>query len=323
MLSKLLKKHLPIDVTKMRDANFTKVELDSGEKNRQLVEAKHGWKKISACPLCGSKIFKQELIKFNSPMVACDNCELRFHTIIPADVNDIYKDPKYEIFSTAKSMDHFLYKKNRFGKERVELLEKICGPLSEKKILDVGCGNGYFLAAAKEKCNHCFGSDISIKNTEESKANTGLPIFLDPLDRFPENNFDIITSFDVIEHIENIQQFMHDIDNLLKKGGYVLFYTPNYDSFSVKLLKEYSSYVVPTEHIILYNKASIEKLGKIVGWKAVYMVTRGLDINNILAYQLYADGKQDEFLIKHVDELQAMVDHSFCADSIRVIYKKT
>lgn len=52
------------------------------------------------------------------------------------------------------------------------------------------------------------------------------------------------------------------------------------------------------------------------------MVTRGLDIANILAYQLYADGKQDEFLIEHANELQTMIDRSSCADSLRIIYKK-
>lgn len=322
MLSKILKEHIPVDVSKMRSANFTQSQFDAEKEKLQRIEKNHGWKKIDACPLCGNKKFTQELVKYGSPMVACEKCELRFHTAIPADLNDIYKDAEYQIFTTEETPEHFLYKKNRFGKERVRLLETIFGPLTEKKILDIGCGNGYFLAAAKEKSKYCFGSEYSKKNVEKAKANTGLSIYPDPIESFPEKNFDIIVSFDVIEHVEDLPMFVKSIDNLLKKGGHVLFYTPNYDSFSVRLLKEYSSYVDPTEHIILFNAASLKKFGELAGWKIEYMVTRGLDIANILAYQLYADGKQDEFLIEHANELQVMIDHSSCADSLRIIYKK-
>ncbi len=145
--------------------------------------------------------------------------------------------------------------KNIF-KEMVSLLETSCGSFKNKKILEVDCSNGYFLAAAKEKSKRCFGSEYSKKNVENAKKNTGLPIFADPLDKFPEKNFDIIVYFDGIEHVERPLEFINTIKGLLRSGGYILLYTPNYDSFSVQTLKNYYSYVDPTEHIILFSNTS-------------------------------------------------------------------
>ena len=161
MLSKILKEHIPIDVTKMRSANFTQEQLKNEQDKIARIEHGSGWKKINQCPLCGNSNAKEFLIKYSNPLLLCANCELAYHEKIPANLDDIYKDEAYKIFTTEETSEHFEYKKNRFGKERVSLLESICGNLAEKKILDVGCGNGYFLAAAKEKSEHCFGSEFS------------------------------------------------------------------------------------------------------------------------------------------------------------------
>ncbi len=322
VLSQILKEHLPIDVAKMRSAEFTKSQLAIENAKLERVEKGSGWKQISNCPVCESSDHKEILVKYGSPLVQCNRCELWYHLRVAANPDDVYKDEAYEIFSTEETSELFEYKKNRFGRERVSLLEEICGPLQDKKILEIGCGNGYFLAAAKEVCANCFGSEYSVKNQQKARQNTGLPIYTTPLEEFPERDFDVVVAFDVIEHVHKPLSFMENIGRLMRPGGHLLFYTPNYDSFSIRLLRDFSSCIDVTEHIILFNAASLEYLGKVTGFTTVYRVTRGLDVSNVSAYLQYQGQPANPFLIDHGNELQAMIDHAGCADSMRIIFQK-
>lgn len=322
MLSQILREHIPIDVSKMRSAEFIKSQLKIENDKLLRVEHGSGWKTVDRCPVCQTTDSKEILVKYESPLRQCAKCELWYHLRVPANLDDVYKDGAYEIFATQETPELFEYKKNRFGRERVALLAEVCGSLENKKILEVGCGNGYFLAAAKEVTLSCFGSEYSVKNQMKAQENTGLPIFTDPLESFPEKDFDIAVSFDVVEHVEDPVTFMTNIANLLRPGGHLLLYTPNHDSFSVRTLRELSSYLDVTEHIILFNTTSLKFLADMVGFKSVYQATRGLDVSSVLSYLQHLGEPPNQFLIEHVDELQAMIDHSGCADSLRMIFQK-
>lgn len=322
MLSRLLSKHIRVDISKIRKANFLKSQREYELMFIEKINNKHGWRDVLVCPLCAYSKYTEEFTKYEIPLVRCKNCELRFHTKIPADPNDVYQDPNYTVCTKEDSEEHYNYRRERFGTERMRLLERHCGSLKARKILDVGCGNGYFLSVVKETGANCFGSEFSEKLRNFTIEKVGVPVYSDSLENFSEKDFDIITVFDVIEHIEKPVPFMTAASNLLKDNGYILIYTPNYDSFSIKVMKEYSSIVDPTKHVILFSYRSIEYLGEVTGLKIIHTETRGLDINSILSYQDYLGKNRSEFLVKWVDELQAMIDASGAADYLRVIYKK-
>jgi len=143
-----------------------------------------------------------------------------------------------------------------------------------------------------------------------------------PREEFPEQEFDIITAFDVIEHIPTPVPFMQAASDLLAPGGHILLYTPNFDNFSVKVIREHSSIVDGTEHVILFNHTSLSNLGERVGLEVIHTEARGLDIYSIISYQLYMGEGTTAFLERWVNELQAIVDASGCADYLRVIYRK-
>ncbi|MCK4445452.1 MAG: methyltransferase domain-containing protein [Candidatus Marinimicrobia bacterium] len=225
MLSRLLEKYILVDIGGMRASDFLANQERVEMKKLKYVREGHGWKTVDHCPVCDSRDYKHKLEKYGIPLVKCKNCELRFHTKIPADPNDIYQTTDYTVYSKGETEEHFNYRRERFGRERVRLLEEHCGDLSDKTLLDVGCGNGYFLAAAKEVCKRCVGSEFSAHLRELAQEKTGVTIYSEPLEEFPERNFDIITVFDVIEHIPAPVSLMQAAANLLTPGGHILLCT--------------------------------------------------------------------------------------------------
>jgi 2-polyprenyl-3-methyl-5-hydroxy-6-metoxy-1,4-benzoquinol methylase len=322
MLSELLIRHKAVDVAKMRAASFLKAQDEIEHVKLKGIIENSGWKKVSSCPLCGSQEKKPEFSKHSVELVGCQNCFIRYGAEIPANLDDVYKNPGYVAYSKEDSDEHYNYRRERFGRERVGILERYCGDLTEKRLLDVGCGNGYFLSVAMEKCRHCFGTEFSDRLREFSRRKTGLTIYSHGLEELPENSFDIITLFDVIEHIPEPLPFMHAVDRILAPGGHVLIFTPNFDSFSIRVMRQYSSIVDPTEHVVLFSLPSLHFLASKLGYEVVYSETQGLDVQNILAMQQYLGEEPSPFLQQWHNELQAIINAAQCGDYARIMFRK-
>lgn len=104
------------------------------------------------------------------------------------------------------------------------------------RILDIGCGFGYFLKACIENgIPEVYGVDISnlaIKKSQAmEKAKVIILDFSKEKSPFESNFFDTVTAFDVIEHIENEDFFVKEVYRILKPGGIFFLITPNGDSW--------------------------------------------------------------------------------------------
>jgi len=323
MLSKLLETHIEADISKLRAPDFLAKQIEFETNKLNNVNNGHGWRDVTSCPVCDSKEFEEELVIYDIPLVKCLECEARYHSRMAKDPNDIYQASDYSVYTVDDFEINYQYRIKRFGEERVRLLQTHCGDLSDKSLLDVGCGDGYFLTAAKKHLRHCVGSEFSRHLAEFTQERTGLNVYQNTLDEIPERDFDVVTSFDVIEHIQQPLPFMQDIHKILNKDGHLLLYTPNFDSFSIKVMRNDSSLIDGTEHVVLFNHRSLEKIGELSGFKVIHTETRGLDIHSILSYQHHHQtNESNEFLKQWNNELQAMIDGSQAADYIRVIYQK-
>jgi len=98
-------------------------------------------------------------------------------------------------------------------------------------LLEVGCGFGLFLKEAREHFT-CTGSDIS--DYAISQARKRLPddvvLYSGVLDEIEIHlRFDVITCFDVLEHIPDLNTALDNIEHLLRPGGLLVFTVPVYD----------------------------------------------------------------------------------------------
>lgn len=321
-LSAVMAGYQSVDVAKMRAASFLEAQ-DAIEKVKlAAVRAGSGWKAVTNCPLCGSSNRRLEFSKHGIELVGCDACDVRYGAQIPADLSDVYKNATYAAYSKEDSDEHYQYRRQRFGRERVSLLQNTCGDLSRSKLLDVGCGNGYFISVAKEFCGQTFGTEYSDRLRRFASEKTGLPIFGQSLHDLPETGFDIITLFDVIEHIPDPHAFITDVSRILNPGGHILIYTPNFDSFGIRAMGSYSSIIDPTEHVVLYTLPSLRVLAAQFGFDVVYTETAGLDVQNVAAMHAYIGQPTSTFLGEWHNELQAMINAANCGDYARIIFRK-
>jgi 2-polyprenyl-3-methyl-5-hydroxy-6-metoxy-1,4-benzoquinol methylase len=321
-LSTLMASHRSVDVKKMRAPDF----LDAQDRIEKIklaaIEAGSGWRAVDSCPLCGWQSRQPEFSKHGILLVCCDQCGVRYGAHVPANLDDVYKNPAYVSYSKEDSDDHYDYRRERFGRERVQLLERHCQTLRDKKLVDIGCGNGYFISVAKESCGQTFGTEFSDRLRTFAAKKTGLPIFSESLDQLPETGFDVVTMFDVIEHVPDPNLFIAAVDRILNPGGHLLIFTPNFDSFGIRVMGNRSSIIDPTEHIILYTLRSLRFLAARFGYQVVYTETAGLDVQNILAMNDSTGSDRPPFLTTWHNELQAMVNVANCGDYARILLRK-
>lgn len=112
------------------------------------------------------------------------------------------------------------------------LIDRHLGNIEGKKVLDVGCGTGCLLKEIKElKKAEVYGLDFSNEVKEFCELNGLTNISQAPAEELPFNNneFDLITSLDVIEHIENDVSALKECYRTLKVGGIAVFSVPAFN----------------------------------------------------------------------------------------------
>ncbi len=110
--------------------------------------------------------------------------------------------------------------------------DKVIELAAGASILDVGCGDGNFLAMARDAgLAGAVGLDFCSESVERCRAQ-GLKAYTDTVDgavaagRFPPNSFDFVVSFHCLEHIPDPLAFMVELKHAVKPGGAILVSTP-------------------------------------------------------------------------------------------------
>jgi len=232
---------------------------------------------IQNCPVCGSPHsslkFKAKDYTVSNEMfhiVSCDSCRLIYTNPRPAahEAGPYYHASAYISHSdTNEGIVNKLYHAVR----KFTLQSKTNWIESEKKgnreLLDVGCGNGHFLAAAKQKGWNINGVELDPETAARAANLTGLSIAPSLKEIDPEKEFQVITLWHVLEHVYELDEYFNFFKSRLNKDGKLLLALPNPASFDAGYFEEYwAAYDVP-RHIYHFTPATIAALAQKYGFK--------------------------------------------------------
>ncbi len=145
------------------------------------------------------------------------------------------------------------------------------------RVLDVGCAAGFFLAVMKEQGWRTTGVELSEPMVEHARSRLDLPDVrvgdLLGVD-LPPASFDLITMWDVIEHLEDPPAHLSAARRLLAPGGRLLLETQNVDSAFARLLGRRWQHYKHEEHLYHFDPRSLRRLLETTGWEPIDRTAR-------------------------------------------------
>ena len=222
------------------------------------------------CPICKEKEqfqFKEDYSenKIFFSLYECLKCDVQFWVPFKNPGPEWYKFRKKD-----KKEKPILYR--GYHKKFLKLYSAF---LPGAKVLDIGCGRGELLNELQKLGCDCWGVDFDESVIKVAKNYFGLKnVFVADLNSFFDVNvaefpkFDIITFFEVLEHLDNPLYFIEGVIRMLKPNGKLVMSVPSRE----RLFADNYYWDFPPSHLSRWNKEAVSNFFKKIGFKimAVY-----------------------------------------------------
>ena len=263
---------------------------------------------IIKCDLCGSSDsrlkFTARNSEFNEPfnLVECHNCGLVYLNPRPTRdrIGRYYPEENYYAYQDLDSEDwnNFRQKVKSFILEcqpgyaqNLTWLRRIVWSWFKRslmvqvpyqkggRILDVGCGNGFFLKWMQKHGWETHGVEISKAACQVAQRN-GLEVFNGELQqaKFPPGYFDAITISQVLEHLHSPGRCLKECQRILKRRGRLIVGVPNLGSFEARLYQQHWFELDVPRHLYFFTAATLNRLLSQSGFRTKRLVSKTFGI---------------------------------------------
>ena len=239
---------------------------------------------IESCPVgCQSRLEDSGIILPQGPLRRCTICGQLTSPCSQETYLESMKefdDPK-GTWPTGKSAKRLL----RHTKQIVADIERYLDNGAHKiRLLDVGCSSGAFVAAAQSLGIEAEGVEPSSAPAKTARE-SGLKVYRGLLEELnlPSSSYDVITLFEVIEHLKDPLSLLKECHRILREKGLLVIRTGNTDSWSAHHQKgrwEYYSIEAHGGHVSFFNPASVRKLAERSGFSIERLKTHRVSFHN-------------------------------------------
>jgi SAM-dependent methyltransferase len=229
------------------------------------------------CPSCG-QVGAQEWLRAPDrlhgrqekyTLARCPGCSLVWlsNPPKPSEMHLHYTDAYHKLISAAGE--------NAPGRWR-DRLQVLRQHKQSGTMLDLGCSSGGFLGFFRGDSWKLHGIEMSVECAKKAEASTGADVFVgDILDApFPPECFDVITCFDVLEHLFEPRRVMDKVAKWLKPDGIFYVQVPNIDSAEARVFATYWHGLELPRHLFHYTPVSVKFLAESAGLHEVSLETR-------------------------------------------------
>ncbi len=217
------------------------------------------------CYLCDAPI-RFNLKKNGYDIYRCDSCGLartdlrqQYDTFIVEQYNKGYftGDLSRGAYINYKEDKPFIVRNMR------KFLSEIKKVKPNGRLLDVGCAMGFFVEIALEAGYDAYGFDPSsyaVENAVKLNGHTRIRLGSIASVSYPPKAFDVITLFDVFEHLGDPKKDLRKLYGFLKDDGIIVIATGDTESFMAKQLGRRWTFYIPPQHLFFFNRTTLTKL---------------------------------------------------------------
>ena len=267
----------------------------------------------AACCLCRTADCRLLFHIAQFQIVRCNRCGLVYLTPqVPSDkLSGIYQET-YWASPAAKDLGYtdYLGDRDLYRRTFRRRLERHVLPhVRRGRLLDVGCAAGLFLQEASRAGFEAAGVDVSRPMVEFARKELQLEhVALGTLQdcRFADGAFDVVTLWDVVEHVPDPPELLREVRRVMSRDGYLILETQNERSLFARLMgRRWHHYKVP-EHLFHFGPETCARLLRETGFDVVSWTSRNAGKFVPLSFVIERSARVSRFLPKLLAPLAAL-----------------
>lgn len=150
-------------------------------------------------------------------------------------------------------------------------------PIRNGKLCDIGCGNGDYIEEMQKYGYEVYGVEPN-KTAVDYCRSKGLNVVQGYAEHLPyeELKFDVVRMWNVLEHTISPQKALFESNRILKMGGYLLLYVPNFDSIDRKVFGRYWGNLEVPRHLHHFRYVTLKLYLELTGFRIEKILYPGL-----------------------------------------------
>lgn len=234
-----------------------------------ILEPLYKFHENKNCPCCTSSEYYSILSTFNEQLdidfkwVKCRTCNCIFlNPSIDRNISRFYYVclGKYRNSRELLKSDYLSDLTKKACNRKIEIIKSYLNNIDQKKILDVGCGDGDILVRLFKQGANVTGLDIDeiqIDKNKETNQNVSWLCNDFYSQNFSDYKFDLITMWSYLEHEHRQKEVISKAHKILNGNGYLIIEIPNYSGLLRKVFGKFWPFYDPPFHVVHHSKNSI------------------------------------------------------------------
>ena len=180
----------------------------------------------------------------------------------PLPTDEQLQGANLHIYTVENRLAAYLNNETQFQQRYQNDLNRISQFAGNGRLLDIGCNLGLFVKAALKAGYQAEGVELNSECAEYARNTTGVTVYEGLLEKanFLADSFDVVTLFDVLEHVKQPMVLLMEIRRILRPDGILVLQMPNIRSLMATLMHNQWPWLCPPDHVFHFTPHSLRNI---------------------------------------------------------------